>query len=98
MVLPYLDASMPGKATADSSLVEARFIDIIPGVWVVQAVNSLLMSPTLGALMTMSWEVPATDSGTRVSIRADEVPAGISAEATWPGSRPLANVATHVQR
>jgi uncharacterized protein YndB with AHSA1/START domain len=40
MVLTYLDASgAPGKATADSDIVEARFVDIVPGERVVQAVD-----------------------------------------------------------
>jgi hypothetical protein len=30
--------------------------------------------------MTMTWEVTAVDAGTRVDIRADDVPAGISAK------------------
>src|ERR1700739_2443299 len=38
MVLTYSDASSaPGKATADSDIVEARFVDIVPGERVVQA-------------------------------------------------------------
>src|SRR5689334_12340959 len=40
MVLTYSDASdAPGKATADSDVVEARFVDLVPGVRVVQAVD-----------------------------------------------------------
>ena len=36
MVLTYSDASgAPGKATADSDVVEARFVDIVPGERVV---------------------------------------------------------------
>jgi hypothetical protein len=39
-VLTYADASSArGKATADSDIVEARFVDVVPGVRVVQAVD-----------------------------------------------------------
>ena len=39
-VLTYADASdAPGKATAESDIVEARYVDIVPGVRVVQAVD-----------------------------------------------------------
>ena len=39
MVLTYADPSIArGKATADSDIVEARFVDIVPGVRVVHAV------------------------------------------------------------
>ncbi len=38
MVLTYSDASSAaGKATANSDIVEGRFVDIVPGVRVVQA-------------------------------------------------------------
>ena len=40
MVLTYSDASgTPGKASVDSDIVEARFVDIVPGERVVQAVD-----------------------------------------------------------
>ena len=46
MVLTYADASgAPGKATADSDIVEARFIDIVPGQRVVQAVEFVSETP-----------------------------------------------------
>ena len=38
--------------------------------------------------MTMTCEVTAVDAGTRVEIRADDVPDGISAETT-PRDSPL---------
>lgn len=40
LILTYADASAaPGKATAESDVVEARFIDVVPGVRLVQAVD-----------------------------------------------------------
>jgi hypothetical protein len=49
--------------------------------------------------MTMVWQVTAVDAGTRVDIRADDVPAGISAEdhAVGLGSS-LANLAAYLER
>ena len=49
--------------------------------------------------MTMAWELTAVDAGTRVDIRADDVPAGISPEdhAAGLGSS-LANLATYLER
>ena len=100
MVLTYADASTAsGKATADSDIVEARFIDIVPGVRVVQAVTFVADDPGLAGTMTMTWEVTATDNGTRVDIRADQVPSGISAEDHAAGlASSLANLAAHVER
>ena len=100
MVLTYADASTAsGKATADSDIVEARFVDIVPGVRVVHAVNFVADDPDYAGTMTMTWEVTATDEGTRVDIRADDVPAGISAEDHAAGlASSLANLAAHVER
>ena len=49
--------------------------------------------------MTMTWELTAVDAATRVDIRADDVPAGISAEDHAAGldSSP-ANLAAHLER
>jgi uncharacterized protein YndB with AHSA1/START domain len=100
MVLTYADASTAsGKATADSDIVEAHFVDIVPGVRVVQAVNFVADDPRFAGTMTMTWEVTPTDDGTRVEIRADDVPSGVSAEEHAAGlASSLANLAAHVER
>jgi uncharacterized protein YndB with AHSA1/START domain len=100
LVLTYADASAaPGKATADSDIVEARFVDLVPGARVVQAVDFVSDDPAFAGTMTMTWEVTAADGGTRVEIRADDVPAGISAEDHAAGlASSLANLAGHLER
>jgi uncharacterized protein YndB with AHSA1/START domain len=46
LVLTYADAAAaPGKATPDSDIVEARYVDIVPGVRVVQAVDFVSDDP-----------------------------------------------------
>src|SRR3954466_2929135 len=53
LVLTYADASAgPGKTTADSDVVEARFLDIVPDVRVVQAVTFVADDPDLAGTMT----------------------------------------------
>jgi uncharacterized protein YndB with AHSA1/START domain len=80
MVLTYSGASASrGKATTDSDIVEARFIELVPGVRVVQAVDFVSDDPAFAGTMTMTWEVTAVDEGTRVDITAEHVPDGISA-------------------
>jgi uncharacterized protein YndB with AHSA1/START domain len=100
LVLTYADASgAPGKATSNSDIVEARFIDLVPGVRVVQAVDFVSDDPASAGTMTMVWEVTATDSGTLVNIRAENVPAGISSEDHAAGlSSSLANLATYLAK
>jgi hypothetical protein len=58
------DASTgPGKTTADADIVEARFIDIVPGVRVVQGVTFVADDPDLAGTMTMTWQITAIDDG-----------------------------------
>jgi uncharacterized protein YndB with AHSA1/START domain len=99
LVLTYTDGSTAaGKATSDTDIVEARFIEIVPGVCVVQAVDFVSNDPAYAGTMTMTWEVAAVDSGTRVEIRADDVPAGISAEDHAVGlASSLANLAAYLE-
>lgn len=81
MVLTYSDASgAPGKATADSDIVEAHFVHIVPGERVVQAVDFVSDDPAYAGTMIMTWKVTAAEGGTRVNIVAKDVPDGISAE------------------
>jgi uncharacterized protein YndB with AHSA1/START domain len=100
MVLTFTDASAePGKATADSDIVEARFVDIVPGARVVQAVDFVSDDPAYAGTMTMTWAVTAVDAGTRVDIRADDVPDGISAEDHAAGlTSSLTNLAAHLEQ
>jgi uncharacterized protein YndB with AHSA1/START domain len=96
--LTYADASAsPGKATAESDIVEARFVDIVPGVRVVQAVDFISDDPAFAGTMTMTWETTAVDGGTRVDITASNVPDGISEEDHAAGlASSLANLARYL--
>ncbi|WP_427004373.1 SRPBCC family protein [Pseudarthrobacter sp. H2] len=102
MVLTYTEASTArGKATADSDIVEARFVDMVPGVRVVQAVDFVSDDPEYAGTMTMTmtWDVATVGAGTLVEIRADNVPSGISADDHAAGfASSLANLAAYVER
>jgi uncharacterized protein YndB with AHSA1/START domain len=100
MVLTYPDASgAPGKATADSDIVEARFVDIVPGKRVVQAADFVSDDPANAGTMTMTWEVTAVDAGTRVDIVAEDVPDGISAQDHAAGfTSSLTKLAAYLER
>ena len=100
LVLTYADGSgAPGKASADSDIVEARFTDIVPGERVVQAVDFVSDDPAFAGTMTMTWAVTPVGAGTRVDIVAEDVPDGISAEDHAAGlSSSLANLAAFVER
>ena len=56
MVLTYPDPSgSRGKSTADSDIVEARFVDIVPDVRVAYAVDFVSDDPAYASTMTMTW-------------------------------------------
>jgi uncharacterized protein YndB with AHSA1/START domain len=81
LVLTYREAgSGSGKAAADSDVVEARFIEVVPNVRVVQAVDFVSDDPAFAGTMTMTWELAPRRDGTQVTIRAVDVPPGISPE------------------
>ena len=99
MVLTYSDASgAPGKATADSDIVEARFIDIVPGERVVQAVDFVSDDPAYAGTMTMTWEVTAVGWQGRGSTSWPRTcPDGVSAEDHAAGlASSLANLAAYL--
>ena len=99
MVLTYADASgAPGKATADSDVVDGRFVELVPGRRVVQTGDFESDDPAFAGTMTTTWTLEATGGGTLVTIRADDVPDGISAEDHAAGlASSLANLATFVE-
>jgi uncharacterized protein YndB with AHSA1/START domain len=100
MVLTYLDPDAAhGKSTADSDVVEARFVEIVDGRRIVQAADFVSDDPAFAGTMTMTWELAADGPGTRVTIRADNVPAGISAADHAAGlASSLANLAAYLER
>jgi uncharacterized protein YndB with AHSA1/START domain len=99
MVLTYSDASgAPGKSTAASDVVEARFVDIVPGDRVVQAIDFVSDDPAFAGTMTMTWRVTPVGDGTRVEVEAANVPDGISAADHAAGiESSLANLARHLE-
>jgi uncharacterized protein YndB with AHSA1/START domain len=100
MVLTYADPSgSRGKSTADSDIVEARFVDIVPGVRVAYAVDFVSDDPAYADTMTMTWEVSTADGGTRVDITADDVPDVVSPEDHAAGlTSSLQNLADYLEK
>lgn len=99
LVLTYADASASrGKATAATDIVESRFIELVPGVRVVQAVDFVSDDPAYAGTMTMTWEVTEVDGGARVDIIADNVPDGIAAKDHAAGlASSLMNLAEYLE-
>src|SRR4051812_8505597 len=56
LVLTYADPTgSRGKSSADSDIVEARYVDIVPNDRVVQAVDFVSDNPAFVGTMTMTW-------------------------------------------
>ena len=100
MVLTYLDATdSPGKSGGDSDVVDVRFVDVVPGERIVQAVVFDSEDPAFAGTMTMTWSVAEVDGGTRVEIVAEDVPPGISAKDHAAGMQSsLGNLARWLER
>jgi hypothetical protein len=70
----------------------------VPDVRVVQEVTFVSDDPDYSGTMTMYWELAPIGGGTRVQIRAHNVPPGISAEDHASGfASSLANLAKYVE-
>ncbi len=100
LVLTYADGrAAAGKTGEGTDVVDARYVEIVPGVRVVQAVDFVSDDPAFAGTMTMTWQVTAVPGGSRVEIRADDVPSGISAEDHAAGlTSSLDNLARYVER
>jgi uncharacterized protein YndB with AHSA1/START domain len=98
---PRLDVHRPnwrsGKSSADSDIVEARYVDIVPNGRVVQAVDFASDDPAFAPQMIMTWAVQAVEGGTRVEITAADVPDGVSVDDHAAGlASSLDNLARYV--
>lgn len=81
MILTYAEpGAARGKSSADTDVVEARYVDIVEDDRVVQAVDFVSDDPSFAGTMTMTWSVRAVEGGTLVEFVAEGVPDGISAE------------------
>jgi len=75
MVLAYPEPSeVQGKSAPDRDIVQARFLDIVPGLRVVYAVDFVSDDPGFSGSMQMKWELTAVEGGTRVEVTAQDVP------------------------
>lgn len=99
LVLNYVDDVSTGKSTTGTDVVEAHFVELVPGDRVVQAVQFESDDSAFEGTMTMTWSLEPVDSGTRVEIRAEDVPPGISAEDHAAGlASSLRNLAAYLSR
>ncbi len=78
IVLTYRDPGA-GKSTDDSDVVEGRFVEVLAGRRLVQAVDFVSDDPDVAGTMMMTWALTPRDGATLVTFRADDVPPGVGA-------------------
>ena len=100
LVLTYTDGSdSPGKSTADADVVDARYVEIVPGERVVQEIDFVSDDPAFAGTMTMTWSVTPSGEGSLIDISAADVPSGISPEDHAAGmASSLENLAAYLER
>lgn len=81
MRLTYKDAgASPGKTSEDADEVDVRLLELIDSERIVQAVDFASEDPAFSGTMRMTWIFEPDGNGTRVTIRAEDVPRGIRPE------------------
>jgi uncharacterized protein YndB with AHSA1/START domain len=98
MVLRYHDpAASPGKTGEGSDVVEVRFVELVPGERLVEAIDFVSDDDAYAGTMTMTWSITARRGGCLVELRADDVPPGISEADHLEGMRSsLHHLARHL--
>lgn len=99
MELSYLDpADGPGKASPGSDVTEVEVAVLEPNVRTVWLIDFASDDPAFAGTMMMTWTLTEAEGGTEVSVRADDVPPGISAADHEAGiAASLANLARYVE-
>ncbi|HYJ29678.1 MAG TPA: SRPBCC domain-containing protein, partial [Allosphingosinicella sp.] len=75
-----LEGEGTGKTTAKSDISAGRFLALERGRRVVQSVAFESEDPAFAGEMIMTWSLDPASGGTNVTVTAENVPAGISAE------------------
>ena len=100
--LIYETAAMQGgkgKTGERSDVSSGRFVALEPGRRIVQSVVFDSDDPEFAGEMIVTWTFEPAGAGTNVTVKADNVPAGISAEDHQAGlDSSLENLARFVER
>jgi uncharacterized protein YndB with AHSA1/START domain len=98
ITLTYREARAHAKSSDQSDVVEGRFLELVPAKRIVQLVTFESQDPAFGGEMTMTWNLEGVPGGTKVEIRAENVPAGIRPEDHAAGmASTLSNLASFVE-
>ena len=92
-------ADAAGKTTGRTDITHGRFLELQPGRRIKQSVEFESSDPALADTMTITWSLDTAPQGTLVTVRADNVPDGISKSDHDAGLRSsLQNLAVFFER
>lgn len=78
LVLTYGQTGpVSGKTTDRTDVSNGRFLDLVPGLKIVQVGTFKSADPAFAGEMIQTWYLEALDGGTRVTIVCENVPPGI---------------------
>lgn len=78
LVLTYEEADLvSGKTTDRTDVSNGRFLDLVPGLKIVQMGTLESADPAFAGEMIQTWYLEALDGGTCVTIVCENVPPGI---------------------
>lgn len=98
LALVYEDDSIAGKSGKNRDFTRGEFVELVPGIRMVTAIEFESDDPAFSGTMHMAWDLEETGSGTIVSIAATDVPEGIAPEDHAMGmNSTLANLASVVE-
>lgn len=80
LTLTYTSESAAGKTTSTEDVSKGIFLEITPNHRLVQHIVFESDDPSFAGTMLMTWSLENVDGGTLVTITAEDVPPGISAE------------------
>lgn len=88
-----------GKSTANTDEVSVRFLRLVPGERIEQAVRFTSDDPAFAGEMHITWLLQADGEGTHVVVRCEDVPPGIVASDHEAGlASTLSNLASFVEQ
>jgi uncharacterized protein YndB with AHSA1/START domain len=99
MILRHDDVTVAGKSGGNEDIAMARYVELVPGRLIVQHIDFPSADPAFAGTMVMHWILDEMPDGTLVTIRAENVPLGISAADHAEGlASSLENLARFVER
>lgn len=89
----------PGKTSGDSDEVEVRFVKLVPAERIEQAVTFNSDDAAFAGEMRITWLLEPAQDGTLVTVRCEDVPAGIRPKDHQAGLKStLDNLAVFAER